>query len=466
MSKFNTLFVTLTLKMKKIGNILVVEDNAGIRTTLELLLPSHFQSVVAIASPNLIHDALRRHPEIDVVLLDMNFHSGINNGNEGLYWLREIKKLRPLISVVLFTAYSDIALAVEGIRSGAMDFIEKPWNNEKLIITLQNGVQLSRSNQKIRSLKSIKGSDSKMFWGSSPAMAELRAMVMKVAPTDANILILGENGTGKDMLAREIHALSSRSEEHFVSVDMGAISESLFESELFGYVKGAFTDAKGDKIGKIEAASGGTLFLDEVGNIPMHLQSKLLSALQSRSVVRVGENVAREVDVRLITATNANVEELITEGKFREDLYYRINTFIVHLPPLRERADDIMELSTIFMARYGKKYAKSVNSFSQGAQEKLLSHTWSGNIRELQHTIEKGVIIAEGSTIEPADLLLNRQNGTRTSTRNVSRMTLEEAEKEIIRSAMEHHRGNISEVASHLGITRQTLYNKLKRYDL
>ncbi|MFI3263608.1 MAG: sigma-54 dependent transcriptional regulator [Rikenellaceae bacterium] len=453
--------------MTKQGKILIVDDNRAIRTALELLLPMHFEQVISISTPKVLMETLRKNPDLDLVLLDMNFHSGVNSGNEGLYWMREIRKARPLVSVVLFTAYADIALAVEAIKEGATDFIEKPWNNEKLIVTLKNGVELSLSNKKIRNLKSIKQTESTMYWGESSLMQNLRKMIDKVAPTDANILIVGENGTGKDLLAREIHAISKRSEEQIVNVDMGSITETLFESELFGHTKGAFTDAKAERIGKFEVASGGTLFLDEIGNIPLHLQSKLLTALQSRSIVRVGENTPRSVDIRLITATNADLENAVAEGRFREDLYYRINTFVLQLPPLRERGNDIVELATNFAIRYARKYGKKCEAFSKEAISKLMKHSWPGNIRELQHTIEKAIIICDNSQIEAEDLLLARANNNNTSTSTQQNiLPLEELERSAIENAMRIHCGNISEVATQLGVTRQTLYNKLKKYNI
>ncbi len=452
--------------MKK-GNILVVDDNRAIRTSLELLLPLHFERVITLPSPKELHDTLRRNPDLDVVLLDMNFHAGINTGGEGLYWLREIKKIRPTLSVVLFTAYGDIELAVTAIKDGATDFIEKPWDNNKLLITLQNAVQLSRNSQKINALKSLKQEKSEMFWGESPAMQALRAMVEKVAPTDANILILGENGTGKEMLAREVHLLSRRSEEQLVSVDMGAVTETLFESELFGHSKGAFTDAKSERAGKFEVASGGTLFLDEIGNLPLHLQSKLLVAIQSRAVVRLGENTPRPIDIRLITATNTNLEAAIAEDRFREDLYYRINTFVIELPPLRERGDDIVELASLFLVRYAKKYGKSCSSFALSAIEKMKNHIWSGNIRELQHTIEKAVILSDKNEIRSDDLLLTKSNsGGNSGAFATGAMTIEQMERTMIESTIRACGGNMSDVADKLGITRQTLYNKLKKYSL
>ena len=451
--------------MNKLGNLLIVDDNKAIRTTLELLLPAYFERVLSIAAPNSIPEMLRGNPDLDVVLLDMNFHAGINTGNEGLYWLREIKKLRPQVSVVLFTAYSNIELAVAAIKEGATDFIEKPWNNEKLLVTLQNAVTLTRNNQKIKNLKELKQEYPTMFWGESVPMLQLKRIVEKAAPTDANILIVGENGTGKELLAYEIHKHSARSEEWLVPVDMGSITETLFESELFGHAKGAFTDAKNERAGKFEIAGGGTLFLDEIGNLPLHLQAKLLTTLQSRKIVRVGENMPRDIDIRLITATNCNLEKMVDAGTFRDDLFYRINTIMLHLPPLRERGEDLTAFAEIFLEKYAKKYGKKCQTFSSQAIKKLYAHNWLGNIRELQHTIEKAVIMCDLQQISDDDLLIAKM-GTGKNVATTKSVTLDEMEQEMIRKAMISCEGNISEVADVLGITRQTLYNKLKKYNL
>jgi len=450
--------------MPKLGNLLIVDDNKAIRTTLELLLPAHFERVLSIAAPNRIPEMLRNNPDLDVILLDMNFHSGINTGNEGLFWLREIKKLRPHLSVVLFTAYADIELAVAAIKEGAIDFIEKPWNNEKLVITLQNAVTLSRNNQKIENLKELKQKYPTMFWGGSEPMLQLKRIVEKAAPTDANILIVGENGTGKEMLAQEIHKHSARKEELLVAVDIGSVAETLFESELFGHAKGAFTDAKIERAGKFEIAGNGTLFLDEIGNLPLHLQTKLLAALQSRKIVRIGENIPRDIDIRLITATNRDLGKMVEAGIFREDLFYRINTIVLYLPPLRERGEDLTALAEIFLEKYAKKYEKKSLSFTNQAIKKLYAHSWPGNIRELQHTIEKAVIMCDSSHITSDDLLIAKIGAAKSAA--IKSATLDEMEHELIRKTLIVQEGNISETAEKLGITRQTLYNKLKKYNL
>ena len=391
--------------MTKQGTILVVDDNKEILTAVQMLLGTCFEKVITISTPNKIKATL--HDEnIDVVLLDMNFSAGINTGNEGLFWLSEIKKEDASIQVVLFTAYADIDLAVRGIKEGAADFVVKPWDNAKLLETLKTAYNIRTANHKGISIvtdKLVVSKESGMFWGESNAMQQLRSLIEKVARTDANILVTGENGTGKEMLAREIHLLSNRKKETLVPVDMGAITETLFESELFGHVKGAFTDARADRPGKFEVANKGTLFLDEIGNLSYHLQAKLLTALQRRSIVRVGSNTPIPVNIRLICATNRDLQEMVQKGDFREDLLYRINTIHVEIPPLRERPEDIVPLTEIFLSKYTKIYGKTAMCLSLDAKEKLKAQPWFGNIRELEHTIEKAVIIAERSVLDGND---------------------------------------------------------------
>lgn len=452
--------------MKKQGSILVVDDNKAILTALEMLLGQYFERTTLVSSPASIHASLSES-QPDVVLLDMNFSAGVNNGNEGLFWLSEIKKHRPDVQVVLFTAYADIDLAVRAIKQGATDFVVKPWENERLVATLQNAYNLHRQQRQVKHLKEMKRelTDApRMFWGKSPTMESLRRLVEKVAATDANILITGENGTGKEMLAREIHRLSRRSGELFVGVDVGSLSETLFESELFGHVKGAFTDAKADRAGKFEIADHGTLFLDEIANISYHLQGKLLTALQSRSVVRVGGNLPIGVDIRLISATNRNLPQRVSEGAFREDLLYRINTIHIDIPPLRERREDILPLARIFVEKYANKYAKAGLTIGEEAAAMLTHYPFAGNIRELEHTVEKAVILTEKPEIGPDSLLLAPVAAPALSGVKVS--TLEEMEREMIRRALDEGGGNMSLVASQLGVSRQTLYNKIKKYGL
>ena len=421
--------------MTKQGTILVVDDNKGILTAVQMLLGTCFEKVITISTPNKIKATL--HDEnIDVVLLDMNFSAGINTGNEGLFWLSEIKKEDASIQVVLFTAYADIDLAVRGIKEGAADFVVKPWDNAKLLETLKTAYNIRTANRKgisIATDKLVVSKESGMFWGESNAMQQLRSLIEKVARTDANILVTGENGTGKEMLAREIHLLSNRKKETLVPVDMGAITETLFESELFGHVKGAFTDARADRPGKFEVANKGTLFLDEIGNLSYHLQAKLLTALQRRSIVRVGSNTPIPVNIRLICATNRDLQEMVQKGDFREDLLYRINTIHVEIPPLRERPEDIVPLTEIFLSKYTKIYGKTAMCLSLDAKEKLKAQPWFGNIRELEHTIEKAVIIAERSVLDGNDFDFPRAK-KKPVTKEAT--TLEEMEYNMIKNAL------------------------------
>ena len=442
--------------MKKNGNILIVDDNRGVLAALQLLLKPHFERIATLASPASL-PAMLREDGWSVLLLDMNFTSGINNGNEGLYWLHEAKRLRPDLPVVLFTAYADIDLAVRGIKEGATDFVVKPWDNHRLVETLTTASRNMGN-------ASAKDSDKPaMYWGESGAMQHLRALVEKVARTDANVLITGENGTGKEMLARELHRLSLRGGHPLVTVDMGAVTETLFESELFGHVKGAFTDARADRAGKFEAADHGTLFLDEIGNLPYHLQAKLLTVLQRRSIVRVGSNTPIPVDIRLVCATNRDLSRMVTRGEFREDLLYRINTIHLEIPPLRERPEDILPLAEQFIRRFAKKYQRPASTLDENARRKLLQHPWKGNIRELEHAIEKAVIIADGNCLPAEAFQLPR---TVEPAPNMPASTLEDMERQMISRTLDTCGGNLSTVAAQLGITRQTLYNKMKKYNL
>ncbi len=447
--------------MSKSGTIIIVDDNKGVLTAVQILLKSYFSKVVTLSSPVTLTSVIREEmPE--VILLDMNFTSGINTGNEGLFWLHEIKKVRPELPVVLFTAYADIELAIRGIKEGATDFIVKPWDNQKLVATLQAAAastsQEKKSNAKEEPIHPA------MYWGESKVMQQLRTLIEKVAATDANILITGENGTGKEMLAREIHSLSHRKHQEMIAVDMGTITESLFESELFGHIKGSFTDAHADRTGKFESADKSTLFLDEIGNLPYHLQAKLLTVIQRRSIVRVGSNTPIPIDIRLICATNQNLQEMVGKGEFREDLLYRINTIHVEIPPLREREEDIIPLAERFIIRFCKQYDKTPMKFAPDTKEKLTAHPWYGNIRELEHVIEKAVIINDSPLI-PAELF-QLSVPPRIGIQEKSISTLEEMEIQMIRKALDTCAGNLSAVASQLGITRQTLYNKMKKFGL
>jgi DNA-binding NtrC family response regulator len=444
--------------MSKQKTIVIVDDNKGVLTAVQMLLKNHFGKIVTLSSPNILPATLREE-QTDVVLLDMNFTAGINSGNEGLFWLREIRKTKPALPVVLFTAYADIELAVRGIKEGATDFVVKPWNNQKLVEVLLAAA--SQGQQKMKRAEQTPAR-SAMHWGNSDAMRNLRILVEKVSATDANILITGENGTGKEMLAKEIHELSNRNKEQIVTVDMGAITESLFESELFGHTKGAFTDARSDRQGLFEAANNSTRFLDEIGNLPYHLQAKLLTAIQRRSIVRVGSNEQLPVNIRLICATNRNLQEMVDKGTFREDLLYRINTIHLEIPPLRERKEDIIPLAEKFIARFCKQYDKEDVLLTPEARIRLSQHPWYGNIRELEHAIEKAVIICDDGRI-PAELF---PLPLKTGMPEKAISTLEEMELKMIQKTLDSCNGNLSAVALRLGITRQTLYNKMKKFGL
>ena len=456
-------FCSFVIMIKKQGTILIVDDNRNILTTVRMLLDPIFHNIITIANPNSIPAKLREeHP--DVVLLDMNFSSGINSGNEGLFWLREIKSLSPKTEVVLFTAYADIQLAVTGIKEGAADFIVKPFDNEKMISTLLEARDKNKTADKAMGKHSGKAAQSVMYWGDSEVMTNLRHVVEKVAATDANILITGENGTGKEVLANEIHRLSARSCKKMLPVDMGAITETLFESELFGHVKVAFTDAKTDRPGKFELADGSTIFLDEIGNLSYSLQAKLLTALQRRSIVRVGGSTQIPINVRLVCATNRNLQQMVNDGEFREDLLYRINTIHLELPALRQRKADIVPLANRFLRQYGDMYNKTNLRFSDEAERKLISLPWYGNIRELQHAIEKAVILSDCGMISAEDI--DGGNQTRREKPLEEVQTLDEMESRMIEKTIKECEGNLSVVAARLGISRQTLYNKIKRYGI
>jgi DNA-binding NtrC family response regulator len=448
------------------GNILVIDDNKSILSALEILLVPEFHEVTLLSNPNQILSELSRR-DYNLVILDMNFKAGVNTGNEGLYWLERIKEEKPEISVVMITAYGDVNTAVRALKSGASDFILKPWDNEKLLATIKLAIQLNLSKQEVRQLKERESElkkeinrDQRFIIGSSPQLMAVLNMVRKVAKTEANVLITGENGTGKELIAQEVHRLSARAKEVLVSVDMGAISETLFESELFGHTKGAFTDARESRQGKFEIADKGTLFLDEIGNLSFHLQAKLLAVIENRQVSRIGSNQLIPVNIRLICATNRNLENMVQEGLFREDLLYRINTIQIELPPLRERGNDIIILAEFFLKKYSYKYNKPGLKINNQANEKLLKYSWPGNIRELQHTIEKSVILSESNVIKPDDLYL-RHSGTNYN--NLSFTTLDEMEKQMIQRALEKNNGNFTAAAEQLGITRQTLYNRIKK---
>ena len=434
--------------MKKKGNILIIDDNEAMLVSLRMLLKNVFEDVQTSTNPNAIPTLMRRKRP-DVVLLDMNFGRGINNGNEGLFWLKEIKHTEPDVAVVLFTAYADIDLAVRGIKEGAADFIVKPFENEVLIeklrVLLPSDGRLSHHDNDTQPLLPTGGGDA------------LQELVRKVAPTDANILITGENGTGKEVLAREIHRLSKRNAKQMVTVDMGAITETLFESELFGYVRGAFTDAKSDKPGKMELAEGSTLFLDEIGNLSYPLQAKLLTALQRRTITRLGGTKEIPINIRLISATNRNLQDMVREGTFREDLLYRMNTICLHLPPLRERKDEIIPLAQQFIKKFSDFYNKTPIAIDDKTRQQLLEYPWPGNIRELEHTMERAVIIGEIGI--PHSSLPSSHSSTPSA-------SLASMERDLIARTIHECDGNLSLVAQRLDIARQTLYNKIKKYGL
>jgi len=453
----------------KSGKILVVDDSEYILRTINQLLKYECESVTSIKNPNQIHGILSKE-SFDLVLLDMNFKAGINTGNEGLFWLEEILKMDKTATVIMITAYGDIELAVKAIKKGATDFITKPWDAEKFKTTVLNAIKLSKSKRKNEILEVRQEQLNKEinkpfenFIGSSEKMIGVFSLIKKVSKTDANILILGENGTGKELIAREIHRRSERNNEIFMTVDIASMSESIIESELFGYVKGAFTDAHEDRIGRLESANGGTLFLDEVGNLPLSVQTKLLTVLQNRKIFRVGGSKEIPIDIRLICATNSNIEKLIDQGLFREDLFYRINTIQIQSPPLRERGNDIIELALFYLNKFADKYNKGKLEISKDAQNELLNYQWKGNVRELMHTIEKAVILSENKELREEDLHLKSVFKADIS-RNSKK--LEDVEKRTIQEVLEKHKGNLTQVAKELDISRTTLYLKLKKYEI
>lgn len=452
----------------KEGRLLIADDNKSILNALQILLRNEFSEVKSLSSPNMLLSELAGN-DYDVVLLDMNFKAGLNTGNEGIFWLREIRKKFSHLEVVMITAYGDVELAVKALKEGAADFVLKPWDNEKLVATLRAAYRLRKSNKEITRLttrenllKSETNRNIPILVGKSPAMQEVIQVVRKIAGTDANVLITGENGTGKELIAREIHRLSYRQNELFVLVDLSSLSETLFESELFGHKKGSFTNAYEDKTGRFVLADKGTLFLDEIGNIPLNLQSKLLTVLQTRTVIPVGSNSEIPVDIRLVSATNKNLAQMIAENQFRQDLIYRMNTIQIHLPPLRERTEDIEDLANYFLGFYSKKYNKEGLTIRDEAINKLKKNPWPGNIRELQHSIEKAVILTDSDKLESGDFF----HGTDESSFISQPETLEEMEKKMIVSALRKNAQNQSVTAEQLGITRQTLYNKIKKYGI
>jgi DNA-binding NtrC family response regulator len=455
----------------KKGKILVVDDDADVLQAARLFLKQHVKSIETEKDPNSIPTLLKNN-RYDLILLDMNFTEDVSSGKEGFFWLQKILEIDPSIAVILITAYGDIDKAVQAVKAGATDFVLKPWKNEKLLTTVMSAMQLTDSKREVAELKETQkqiNSDIDHHYrdiiGRSPAMINVFNTIEKVAATDANVLILGENGTGKEMIARALHRRSARHENVFMNVDMGAISESLFESELFGYVKGAFTDAKEDKAGRFELANGGTLFLDEIGNLPLSLQAKLLTVLQNRKVNRVGSAKSKEIDIRLVCATNQSLKEMVAESTFRQDLLFRINTIEIQLPPLRDRKEDIEALTNHFIKLYSKKYKKEVNGCSKETITKLEKHSWPGNVRELQHSVERAVIMSETNTLLPGDFLLTQETND-TEQVVFDDYNLEEVEKMVLRKALKKHGGNISKAADELGLTRASLYRRMDKYGL
>ncbi|MCF8228794.1 MAG: sigma-54 dependent transcriptional regulator [Bacteroidales bacterium] len=459
--------------MEKLNaKILIVDDDEDVLLAAKLFLKQHIEFVHTEKNPENIPNLIQNE-NYDLILLDMNFAPDATSGKEGFYWMNKILELDPTSVVILITGYGDIELAVQGIKEGATNFLLKPWENKKLLATIKTTLQLKKSKTELEDLKTkqkviLKDQDQAYanIIANSEPMQKVLTDVQKVAGTDANVLILGENGTGKELIARAIHRQSQRKDEVFISVDLGAISESLFESELFGFKKGAFTDAKEDRAGRFEAANKGSIFLDEIGNLSQALQSKLLSVLQNRKVVRLGTNKEIPIDLRLICATNMPLYQMVNEGKFRQDLLYRINTVEIHLPPLRERTEDIEPLVNHFLDIYCKKYKMQQKRVSPSTLKRLEKHNWPGNIRELQHAVERAVIMSESNMLEPQDFFLSRQEEKKDEVLSASNMNLEETEKMLIRKVIDKHGGNISKAAKELGLTRASLYRRIEKYGL
>jgi len=453
--------------MKKRGSILIVDDEEDIILSLKMLLKPLFSSVFGETNPFHLPRLIKQF-EPDVILLDLNFRPGQQDGKEGLEWLEKIKELRPASEVIMITAHGDVPLVVQALKKGATDFIEKPWRNEKVIATIQSAIKIARGSEQNAQLKGENEvlneqlfATTDTFIGSSPAMQTVMKSAQKLAPTDASVLVMGENGTGKEVMARFIHQESERKDGPFIMVDLGAIPDNLLESELFGYKKGAFTDAKTDKIGRFAAADGGTIFLDEIGNLSKSSQAKLLQAIQSKTITPLGGTKSQQVDIRFISATNVSLPEMVKAGDFRQDLLFRINTIELLLPPLRERGEDIVQLAQFFLARLKAKYRKPDLAISPSSERKLQSYQWPGNVRELEHAIERGVILTEGN-----HLSLDHIIETSIDTALDESMTLEEMERTRIVQCMRKHKGNISKAADELGITRPALYRRIEKFGI
>jgi DNA-binding NtrC family response regulator len=445
------------------ANILVVDDDRDVLTAVRFLLKSEVRNIVTEANPENLRKILSEN-SFDILMLDMNFNSSINTGNEGLFWLKQVKSQNEKIAVIMITAYADIDLAVKCLKEGATDFLVKPWHNEYLLKTLKEVLEKQISPQEKQKLKEKQTGPE--IVGKSEIMQNLFRKLEKIAPTDANVLILGENGTGKDLIAKEIFNLSMRKDKPFIKVDVGALTDTLFESELFGHKKGAFTDAREDRIGMIEAADKGTLFMDEIGNISLQQQAKLLTMLQNRQITRLGTNTPIPVDIRIITATNVPFAELANEQRFRKDLIYRINTVEITVPPLRERGNDIILLADFFLRIYEKKYMKSQIRLSDSAQKKLMTYSYPGNVRELQYTIERAVIMSESEILKAEDIVFSPIEQKQQANNPLNTHNLVDLERTAIEHVIEKHNGNISRAAKELGLTRAALYRRLNKYDL
>ena len=458
---------------QKRGKILIVDDNEDLLKAAKMYLKRYFAQVDIEKNPEAI-PSLLNNDEYDVILLDMNFTKDVSSGSEGYFWLEKILQIDPSAVVVLITAYGDVQMAVKAIKAGDTDFVLKPWENEKLLATLYSSMRLRETRDEVETLK-IKNQEINQainnkyldIIGQSPAMQRIFQTIDRVAHTDANVLILGENGTGKEMVARAIHRNSPRGQETFVGVDLGSITETLFESELFGHKRGSFTDAKEDRPGLFELANRGTLFLDEIGNLSMPLQAKLLTVLQNRKVSRVGSNKDLAIDIRLICATNMPLYDMVKENRFRQDLLYRINTIEIEIPSLRDRMEDIPLLANHFLKHYAEKYSKNIMKISDGAMSRMNKHPWPGNIRELQHAIERAVILANSSVLQPEDFTFNTTSGKETDQPlNLDQFNLDEVEKLLIRKVLKKYNGNITQAASELGLTRSSLYRRLEKHGL
>lgn len=456
---------------KEIGKILMIDDDEDVLLAAKLLLKKHAHQVIIEKNPKKI-PFLLNNDTYDVILLDMNFSKDITSGKEGFYWLSQILEQDPTAVVIMITAFGDVEMAVRALKEGATDFVLKPWQNEKLLATISTAIKLKKSYKEVDKLKKAKkqleeeiNQPFKDIIGSSRAIHEVFSLIDKVAKTDANVLILGENGTGKELVARAIHQRSLRKDNSFISVDMGAITESLFESELFGHKKGAFTDAREDRAGRFEIANGGTLFLDEIGNLSMPLQSKLLTVLQSRQVTRIGSNSPMDIDIRLVCATNMPIHEMVNENLFRQDLLYRINTVEIKLPPLRTRVEDIPLLVSHFVEIYSKKYRKEIRQVSEEAMYRLQKYDWPGNVRELQHALERAIIMSDNDELTPEDFFFLTQSKPSQDMSN-DNLNLDEVERSVIEKAINMHNGNISKAAKELGLTRASLYRRLEKHGL